>query len=65
MFFEAQKKDYQICNFCIMDTSDPEIHFNEVGRCNHCADKDPLDPEISRARYQTLGDPIKGFSLQD
>ena len=59
MFFEAQKKDYQICNFCIMDTSDPEIHFNEVGRCNHCADKDPLDPEISRARYQTLGDQLK------
>ena len=42
-----------------MDTSDPEIHFNEVGRCNHCADKDPLDPEISRARYQTLGDQLK------
>ncbi|MFA6127024.1 MAG: N-acetyl sugar amidotransferase [Bacteroidales bacterium] len=27
---------YQVCNRCIMDTSDPAIHFNEEGVCNHC-----------------------------
>ncbi|MBL8890166.1 MAG: N-acetyl sugar amidotransferase [Planctomycetaceae bacterium] len=27
---------YQQCTFCIMDTSDPLITFNEDGRCNHC-----------------------------
>jgi N-acetyl sugar amidotransferase len=27
---------YQICNRCIMDTSDPEITFDEKGNCNHC-----------------------------
>jgi len=27
---------YQICNNCIMDTSDPEIIFDEKGVCNHC-----------------------------
>jgi hypothetical protein len=21
-----------------MDTSDPEIHFNELGECNHCTE---------------------------
>ena len=27
---------YQICNRCIMDTTDPEIKFDENGNCNHC-----------------------------
>lgn len=27
---------YKICNHCIMDTSDPEIQFDEKGVCNHC-----------------------------
>lgn len=27
---------YQICTFCVMDTSDPDISFDENGRCNHC-----------------------------
>jgi len=27
---------YQICNRCIMDTSDPEITFDEQGNCKHC-----------------------------
>ena len=28
--------NYQICNRCVMDTSDPEISFNDHGFCNHC-----------------------------
>lgn len=29
--------DYvQICSNCVMDTSDPEIEFNQEGVCNHC-----------------------------
>jgi aminotransferase len=27
---------YQICTKCVMDTSDPEITFDEKGVCNHC-----------------------------
>lgn len=27
---------YQICNRCIMDTSDPDITFNAKGECCHC-----------------------------
>lgn len=30
------KHPYQICVRCIMDTSDPEIVFDEKGVCNHC-----------------------------
>lgn len=27
---------YQICTKCVMDTSDPNITFDELGVCNHC-----------------------------
>lgn len=27
---------YQICQRCVMDTSDPGIIFNQDGVCNHC-----------------------------
>jgi N-acetyl sugar amidotransferase len=31
-------RTYQICKRCIMDTSDPEIVFDEEGLCNHCSE---------------------------
>lgn len=33
---EASARAYQICTRCVMDTSDPEISFDEHGVCNHC-----------------------------
>ena len=32
------KKQYQICSRCVMDTTDPEIVFDELGVCNHCVE---------------------------
>ena len=29
-------RDYQICQNCVMDTTDPRITFNEEGVCTHC-----------------------------
>ncbi len=29
---------YQICNRCVMDTSDSYIEFDQNGNCNHCND---------------------------
>lgn len=29
-------REYQQCKRCVMDTTDPEIHFDENGNCNHC-----------------------------
>ena len=29
-------RDYKICNTCVMDTSDPDITFNNQGVCSHC-----------------------------
>ena len=28
--------EYRVCNRCIMDTSDPDIVFDDKGMCNHC-----------------------------
>ena len=34
--FKEKPKNYQICNNCVMDTSDPEISFDKNGNCDHC-----------------------------
>lgn len=33
---------YQICTRCVMDTTDPEITFDENGVCNHCTHFDQV-----------------------
>jgi N-acetyl sugar amidotransferase len=30
------QREYQQCKRCVMDTSDPDIQFNDDGFCNHC-----------------------------
>lgn len=32
----SSNKKYQICKNCVMDTSDPQISFDEDGRCDFC-----------------------------
>lgn len=32
----SSKQNYKICTNCVMDTTDPEITFNEKGVCIHC-----------------------------
>lgn len=34
--------EYQICTYCVMDTSDPDISFDVNGQCNHCRDFESL-----------------------
>lgn len=29
-------RNYQMCNRCVMDTTDPDITFDEAGVCSHC-----------------------------
>lgn len=35
-------REYQICTRCVMDTSDPDIGFDDQGVCNHCHHRDEL-----------------------
>lgn len=42
MYFEGlliggkKMVDFKICKRCVMDTTDPEISFDDQGYCNHC-----------------------------
>lgn len=36
--FAVGDMGYRVCTQCIMDTSDPEIFFDDDGVCNHCHD---------------------------
>ncbi len=39
-------KDYKICKKCIMDTTDPDINFDENGVCDYCNNyKESIVPE--------------------
>src|SRR5512135_3518625 len=40
--------NYQICSRCIMDTTDPEIQFDEQGVCSHCRAYDRAVAKWSR-----------------
>ncbi|WP_294765063.1 N-acetyl sugar amidotransferase [uncultured Rhodoferax sp.] len=54
--FVPRGRPYQVCTRCVMDTTDPEIEFDEQGVCSHCRYFDnsvkPLWPSVD-------GDPAK------
>ena len=58
-------KEYQRCTFCIMDTTDPEIVFDDQGRCNHCIRQEYLQQTwgyrkgISEAELSKIIETIK------
>lgn len=35
-------REYRICTRCVMDTTDPDIKFDENGVCNHCRTYDKM-----------------------
>ena len=39
------QREYQICKRCVMDTTDPDIEFDENGICNHCREYDEIVKE--------------------
>lgn len=59
------KQNIQICTRCIMDTSDPDIEFDENGVCNHCRNFDInisklwLPNDEGKDRLQVIVDKIK------
>jgi aminotransferase len=59
------QRPYQQCTRCVMDTSDPEISFNEEGVCNHCIEfetvtqKNWFPNEEGRVRFAGIVDRIK------
>jgi N-acetyl sugar amidotransferase len=61
----ATVRGYRICQRCIMDTSDPEIRFDEHGSCNHCqhyerrAAAELLPPDLRAQRLAALVERIR------
>lgn len=55
---KLHKHPYQQCTRCVMDTSDPEIEFDESGVCNHCRNFDMLQGILgsSASRQQKLAE---------
>ena len=57
--------NYQCCTRCVMDTSDPEIIFDEQGVCNHCHQFDQraytewFPNDEGRRRWEVLVQQIK------
>ena len=61
------KETYKRCNKCIMDTTDPDIEFDDNGVCNHCRYYDEvasknlfLGKEGEKKLYQ-IGDEIREY----
>lgn len=50
------KKDYKVCVKCIMDTSDPEIIFDDSGICNHCYRYDKM---VSTRTFSEVERPLE------
>lgn len=56
---------YQICTRCIMDTSDPDITFDDKGVCSHCheydrrASRELIPPEDRSSRLEALAAQIR------
>lgn len=50
--FDPRRTSYRVCVQCVMDTSDPEITFDENGVCNHCHDYDKrVDNEVLKGDF--------------
>ncbi|MFZ5972404.1 MAG: N-acetyl sugar amidotransferase [Bacteroidota bacterium] len=60
--------NHQSCIRCLMDTTDPELTFNEQGVCNHCIEaeielpKHKFSSEEEQANLRAIYDKIKSDS---
>lgn len=58
-------RQYQICSRCVMDTTDPDIIFDEKGVCNHCHTRDQqiaanvLSGEVGKRRLEAIVNKVK------
>jgi aminotransferase len=63
--YPSRTDQYKVCNRCVMDTSDPEILFNEIGVCNHCLEFDRVTSknwfpnEVGQSRLNAMIQKIK------
>lgn len=59
--------NYRICTRCIMDTTDPDIEFDENGVCNHCREYDKRVKErlrVDEAGQQKLKELVNEIQIR-
>ena len=67
--FAPVDRAYQICTRCVMDTTDPEIEFDECGVCNHCRHFDRVlrpvwpSPEEGRVLIEEMVRKVKAYGV--
>lgn len=65
--FVPEDRPYQICTRCVMDTTDPDITFDEYGVCGHCHYFDTQimpawpDREEGRAKLEQMIATVKAY----
>src|SRR5262245_16572188 len=45
---DARNAERRTCARCVMDTSDPDIRFDDAGVCNHCGVRDAMVAALPR-----------------
>jgi putative aminotransferase len=56
------ERPYQICNQCIMDTSDPNIIFDDAGVCDYCRN---FETQLSPKWEADKADPSRLMAMAD
>ncbi|MFP5471577.1 MAG: N-acetyl sugar amidotransferase, partial [Bacteroidia bacterium] len=49
---------HQICKRCVMDTTDPDIIFDDKGYCNHCTQ------HLEKLKYETNRETPSNLNLE-
>ena len=57
---KTKNKNYKICSYCVMDTSDEDIVFKDDGRCNHCLD---FEVTLKHSKYGKNSSEVKLHEL--
>jgi len=56
---------YRVCSRCVMDTTDPDIEFDDAGVCNHChthlrsLETNVVKGDAAKAKVQALVDQLR------
>lgn len=53
---DVKSSGYRECSVCVMDTSDPEIVFDDTGQCNHCLRAKSILARLGTMRAQGVLD---------
>jgi len=66
-----KKENFQICKRCVMDTTDPEIYFDNQGICNHCNEFDKFTSkrwfpnQEGKKKLNIIFDKIKNYNVNE